>query len=112
MVGVEVVGDVTLPPSPRLEGLQLTLRLAHIAVEVVEVTQVLGLGPGIRVGRVETLVVLNEDEDAMLSRLFEEVEVVVEELGCGLGDEDVDLALDGIERNGVVRRVRSENGDR
>lgn len=110
-MGVEVVRDITIPSGPRLEGLELTLRLAHVAVEVVEITQVFCLGAGIGVGRVETLVVLDEDEYAVLPRLLEKVEVVVEELGCGLGDENVDLALNGIEGNGVVGRVGSEDGD-
>lgn len=77
MMGVEVVGDITLPSSPRLESLELTLRLAHVAVEVVEVTQVACLGAGIGVGWVETLVVLDKDEDSMLPRFFEKVKVVV-----------------------------------
>lgn len=55
--------------------------------------------------------VLNEDEHAILARLIEEGQMVRKELRGGLGDEDVDLALDGIHGDGEVSRVGGENGD-
>lgn len=111
MVGVEVVRDVALLAGPGLEGLELALGLAHVGVEVVEVAEVLGLGAGVRVGRIEALVVLDVDEDAVLAGLLEEGEVVLQQLCGGLGDHDVDFTLDGVQGNGEVGGVRSEDGD-
>jgi hypothetical protein len=111
VVRIQVVGDVAVAAGPGLEGLQLELRLAHVTVEVVEVAQAAGFGAGVRVRRVEALVVLDEDEDAVLARLLEEVQVVRQQLGGRLGDQDVDLALDRVQRDRVVRGVRREDGD-
>lgn len=76
MVRVKVVGDIRLAARPRLESLKLALRLAHVAVEVVEVTQSASLGPRIRVGGIESLVVLDEDEDAVFASCVDQREVV------------------------------------
>jgi hypothetical protein len=62
----------------------------------------LRLGAGVRVGRVEALVVLDEYEDAGFAGGFDEREVVGETLGGGFGDEDVVAALDGVEGDWVV----------
>ena len=111
MVTVEVVGDVRLFARPRLEGLELVLGLRHVRVEVVEVAEVLGLEAGVGVGRVEALVVLDKNVDALLPGALDELLVVIELLHGGLGQQDVDAALDGIEGDRVVARVRSEDGD-
>lgn len=111
MVRVQIVRDITVPAGPGLERLQLELRLAHVAVEVVEVAQRAGFGARIRVRRVEAFVVLDEDEDAVFARLLDESDVVGEELCRGLGDQDVDSALDGVERDGEVRCVGGEDCD-
>jgi hypothetical protein len=76
VVRVQVIRDIRITTRPGLERLQLTLRLAHVAVEVVEVTEGACLGAGIRVGRVEALVVLDEDEYAGFAGGFDEGEVV------------------------------------
>lgn len=55
--------------------------------------------------------VLDEDIDAVLLGGFDQLEVVREELDGGLGDEDVDAALDGVYGNGVMSGVRSKDGD-
>lgn len=47
VVRVQVVRDIRVATRPGLERLQLTLRLAHVAVEVVEVAQGAGLGAGV-----------------------------------------------------------------
>lgn len=111
MVRVEIIRDVAVLAGPGLERLQLALRLAHVAVEVVEVAQVLGLGAGVRVGRVKPLVMLDEHEHAVLACLLQQCEVVREQLRGGLGDQHVDLALDGVQSNGEMGRVGGENGD-
>ena len=108
---VEIVRDVTVLARPRLERLQLALGLAHVAVEVVEVAQLARFGAGVGVRGVEALVVLDKDENAMLPGFPEEMEMVLQELCCGLCEEDVDLALDGVERDLVVRGVRGEDCD-
>jgi hypothetical protein len=41
----------------------------------------------------------------------EEGLVVFEGLDCGFGDQDMDFALDGVESNGVMCRIRCEDGD-
>jgi hypothetical protein len=102
VVRVEIVRDIRVATRPRLERLQLTLRLTHVAVEVVEVAEGAGLGAGVRVRRVEALVVLDEDEDAGFAGRFDECEVVGETLGGGFGDQDVVAALDGVEGDWVV----------
>lgn len=111
MMRVEIVRDVAILARPRLERLQLTLRLAHVAVEVIEVAQGARFGAGVGVRGIEALVVLDEDEDAVLFGFLEQVEVVGEELRRGLGDQDVDLALDGVQGDRVVGRVGREDGD-
>ena len=67
MVRIEVVRDVTFLTGPRFEGLELEFGLAHVAVKVVEVAQGLRSGSGVGVGRVEALVVFDEDEKVALS---------------------------------------------
>ncbi len=111
VVAVEVVGNVRLPAGPGLEGVELVLGLGHVAVPIVEVAQLLGLEAGVRVGRVEALVVLDEDVDALCLGPLDELLVVLEQLDGGLGDEDVDAALDGVEGNGEMGRVRGEDCD-
>lgn len=55
--------------------------------------------------------VLDEDVNASLIGAPDQLLVVLEKLDGRLGDEDMDAALDGIERNGKVRWVRGEDGD-
>lgn len=111
VVAVEVVGDVRVLAGPRLEGLELVLGLGHVAVEVVEVAELLGAEAGVPVGGVEALVVLDEDVDALLVGALDELDVVLQQLDGGLGDEDVDAALNGVEGDGEVGGVRGEDGD-
>lgn len=108
---VQIVADIRVLPRPRLERLELRFWLTHVAVEVVELAQLLRLVPRVRIRGVEALMVLHEDEDAMLPRLLEQFQVLGEELRRGLGDEDVDAALDGVEGDGIVRGVRGEDGE-
>lgn len=111
MVRVEVVRDIAILTRPRLERLELALRLRHVRVEVVEVAELRSAEAGVGVGRVEPLVVLDVDEDIVFLGGFEEVLVVLEELDGGLGDEDVVAAFDGVEGDGVVGCVGGEDGD-
>lgn len=111
MVAVKVVGDITLLAGPGLEGLELKLGLAHVGVEVVEVAEVFGLCAGIGIGGVEALVVLDEDENVVFARGLDERDVFGEGLDGGLGDEDVDAALDGVDCDGEVGWVRCEYCD-
>ncbi|KAH6611314.1 hypothetical protein Trco_001334 [Trichoderma cornu-damae] len=111
VVAVEVVGNVRLLAGPRLERLQLRLGLRHVRIEVVPVAQRLRPEAGVGVGGVEALVVLDEDEDAPLAGPARELGVVLQQLDGGLGDQDVDAALDGVQRDGEVRGIRREDGD-
>lgn len=54
---------------------------------------------------------LDKDEDSLLLGLANQFLVLFEEFHCGFGDEDMDAALDGVERDGVVSRVWGEDGD-
>jgi hypothetical protein len=54
----------------------LALRLAHIGVEVVEVTKLLGSESCISIRRVVALVVLDVDKDVVLPGLLEKFLVV------------------------------------
>lgn len=76
VVAVEVVADVGVDAGPGLERLELRLGLGHVAVEVVEVAELLGPEPGVRVGRVVTLVVLDVHVDAVLLGGLDELQVV------------------------------------
>lgn len=111
VVAVEVVGDIALLARPRLEGVELVLGLGHVRVPVVEVAEVLSLEAGVRVGGVEALVVLNEDVDALLLGLLDELLVIRQKLDGGLSDEDVDATLNGVEGNREMRRIGCEDCD-
>lgn len=86
VVRVQVVADIAINARPRLERLELALRLAHVTVEIVEVPEVLGFVPRVRVGRVVAFVVLDVDEDIVFFGGGEEREVVREGFDGGLGD--------------------------
>jgi hypothetical protein len=96
VVRVKVVRNVRITARPGLEGLELALRLTHIAVEVIEITQTLGFGSRVRVSRVKALVVFDEDEDAILTRGLNQSEVVSQALGGWLGDQHVVATLNGV----------------
>lgn len=55
--------------------------------------------------------VLDEDVDALCGGAAQQVLVVGEMLDGGLGEKDVDAALDGVAGDGVVRGVGGEDGD-
>ena len=111
VVRIQVVRDIALGAGPVGEGLELGFGLAHVAVEVSEVAQSFGPGPGVGVGGVEALVVLDVDDDVVLAGLAEELLVLGEELDGRFGDEDVDAALYGVESDGEVGGVRGEDCD-
>lgn len=108
---VQVVGYIRVYTGPRLEGLELRFWLRHVRVEVVEVAELLGLVSGVGVGRIEALVVLNENKDILLPCCLDEFLVMFERLDRGLGDQHVDAALDGIQGNWVMCRIWREDGD-
>jgi len=112
VVAVEVVRDVAVLAGPGFEGLELRLGLRHVAVEVVELSErVDGSVARVGVGWVVSLVVLDVDEDVVFARFFHQVLVLGQQLDRGLGDHDVDLALDGVESDWVVSGVGGEDGD-
>lgn len=111
VVAVEVVGDVRVGAGPGAERPQLVLGLGHVGVKVVEVAELPGAEAGVCVGRVEALVVLDEDVDALCARAPQQLLVVGQALDGRLGDEDVDAAVDGVEGDVEVRRVRGEDCD-
>jgi len=53
----------------------------------------------------------NIDEDAVLLGCRKKRLVVLESFDGWFGDEHVNLALDSIERNGIVSGIRSEDSD-
>lgn len=72
VVAVQVVRDVGVDACPGFEGLELRLGLRHVAVEVVEVAQLLRLVLCVGVRRIEALVMLDVHVNAgFLSRLDE-----------------------------------------
>lgn len=111
MVRVQVVRDIRVHARPRLERLELRLRLTHVTVEVIEVPQTMRLEARIRVRRVIALVVLDVDEDAVLGSGFQQREMVRERLDSRLRDQHVDLAFDGVQGDRVVRCVGREDRD-
>ena len=108
MVRVEVIRNITVLARPRLERLELALGLAHITIEVVEVAQGLCLGSRIRIRRIKPLMVLDEHKHAVLAGLVHQSQVVWQVLRCGLRDQNVDLALDRVQCDSVVRGIRRE----
>lgn len=111
-MGIQVVGNIALHARPGFEGLELRLWLRHVAVEVIEISQRLRFEACICVGWVVALVVLDVDEYAVFLCCGKEGLMMLERLDCGFCDQDVDLAFDGVESDGVVRSVRSEYRDR
>lgn len=111
VVGVEVVGDVAIFASPCLECLKLALRLAHVGVKVVEVTELLGPESCVGIGGVVALVMLDVYKDIVLLSLFEELLVVLEQLDGWFCDKNVNAALNGVQSDRVVGGVRSEDSN-
>ena len=72
MVRVQIIGDITVLPGPRLERLELRLRLAHITVEVIEVAKRSCFRARVRVCGIEALVVFHEDEYPMFPSFLDE----------------------------------------
>src|SRR5436190_5396444 len=104
--------DVGILSSPSLECLQLALRLTHVAVKIVEVSEALSLGASIGVGRVKSLVVLDINEDAILLSFTDQVLMFFNGLGSRFGNEYVNPPPNGVEGDGVMRRVWRENRNR
>ena len=111
MVTIQIIRNIGVHPGPGFEGFQLTLWLTHIRVEVVEVTQFLGLVSGIRVSRIVSFVMFNIDEDPVLLGRGKESLVVLESLDRWLSDEHVDFAFDGVESDRIVGGIWGEDGD-
>lgn len=63
------------------------------------------------IARVESLVMLHVHEDSVFIRLFDELDMVLNRLGRGFGDEHMNLPLDCIQCDIEMRRVRGEDGD-
>lgn len=105
VVRVQVVRDVTVLARPGLESLQLALRLAHVAVEVVEIAQLLRTEPSVRIGRVISLVVLDVYENTVLLRRLEEFLVMLHRFYRWLGYEDMYAALNSVKSDRVVRSI-------
>ena len=111
MVRVEVVRDIGVDTRPRLERFELELRLRHVRVVEVEVTELLGSGAGIVVRRVESLVVLHEADESLLLGKVNELLVVLQLLRSGLGDENVVAQVECLGSDGEVRGVGREDDD-
>jgi len=93
------------------EKAEKLLRLTHIRVEVVEVSQFRGPESCIGVCGVVSFVVLDIDKDIVFLCFFEQFLVVFEEFDGWLCYEDVNAALYGVESNWVVSGVRGKNGN-
>ena len=111
MVRIQIIGNITFLTRPCFESLKLGFRLRHVAVKIIKIAQSFGAGAGVGVGWVEALVVLDVDEDVVGAGFGEEVLVLGEVLDGGFGDEDVDVAADGVEGDGVVGWVGGEDCD-
>jgi hypothetical protein len=72
MVTIQIITNITIHARPSFKRLQLTLRLAHIGIEIVEVAEGLRFEFRVRVRRVVALVVLDVDEDAVFGSGGEE----------------------------------------
>lgn len=85
--------------------------MRHVTVEVVEVAKLLSLCTSISVSRVVTLVVLDVNVDTLLLSEINQLLVLLEDLDSGLGDHDMDAALNGVLCDGEVGRVGGEDCD-
>jgi hypothetical protein len=110
-MAVQVVADVRVDARPSLERLELTLWLRHVAIKVVEVAKLLRFEARISIGRIIALVVFNIHENTVLCSRIEESKVVLQCFDGRLSDKDVYLTLDGIESNGIMSGIRSEDRD-
>lgn len=110
---VQIVRDIAIGSGPCFERLELALRLAHVAVEVIEVAEGQGAGfrAGVRIRGIESLMVLDEDEYGVFPCLSEKRQVLGEEFCRGFGDQDVHSATDGVECDWEVSGVGCEDGD-
>lgn len=88
-----------------------SLRLAHIRVKVVEITQLLRPETRIRVCRVVPLVMFNVNEDIVLLCGRKQLLVVFEQLHGWLCDEDVNATLNCVQSDWVVSGVRREDSN-
>lgn len=71
MVRVQIVRDITVLASPCFERFQLTFGLAHITIEVIEVTQSARLRSRIRVRRIKPFVMLDKYKYAVFACLLD-----------------------------------------
>ena len=112
VVRVQVIRYVRILAGPGFECLELRFRLRHVGVEVIEVSQRRPCAvSSIGVGRVKSLMVLDVHKHLVLARFDHQLLVLGQRLHGRFCDHDVDAAADGVERDWVVRRVGSEDGD-
>src|SRR6266536_524811 len=109
MMGIQVIRNIRVHPRPRLERLQLTLRLTHITIKIVEVAQTLRLMSSIRIRWIISLMVFNVDKNSVVFCCCQKGLMMFEGFDGGLCYEDVDFAFDGVESDGVVRGVGGED---
>ena len=83
--------------------------LAHIAVKIVKVTQLLCSIPRIRIRRIKPLMMLHIHKNTMLPRSFHQLQMIFQQLRSGLRDEYVMPSFNSIHRNIKMRTVRRED---
>lgn len=86
MVRVQVIRNIRILARPRLERLQLALRLTHITIKIIPISQRLRLKPRIGVSRIIAFVMLDVDEDAVFAGGGEERQMVGERFDTGFRD--------------------------
>ena len=110
---IEVVRDIGRLPSPRLERVQLVLRLGHVGVHVLKVPKSRASTiTSIGVEGVKSLVDFNANQNILLRRQLCELDVMFQRLDDGLGNHHVHALLDALQGNvkvGIVRR--EDDGD-
>ena len=109
MVRVEVVGDVRRLAGPRLERLELVLRLRHVGLEEAERAELLDAIARISVYRIVSFMDLDAAEHALLFRQCCQFIMLFERFYWRFSYHHMNPVLDAMLGNGKVRVVGRED---
>mmetsp|Transcript_4729 Transcript_4729/g.6888 ORF Transcript_4729/g.6888 Transcript_4729/m.6888 type:complete len:218 (-) Transcript_4729:109-762(-) len=107
-MGIKVVRNIRTLASPCLECVQLVLRLRHVCIHVLKITQVTSSITCVRIKWVQPLVHLNRYENAFLPGLVGKFDMMLKLLHDGLRYHYMHTLFDALHRNVKMRIIGGE----